>query len=278
MRLSIITINLNNKVGLLRTCKSVAGQTCRNFDWIIIDGGSSDGSQEVISEYKKYLSYAVSEHDKGIYNAMNKGIDKATGNYCLFLNSGDWFYNSQVVADLYRAIQGINTTFIFGRMCCVASDGYSTFYKLPQHISGFYLFKGVLPHQSTLTRTDVLKRFHYKEGYRIVSDWLFAVEQILKYGASASHVDVVVSNYMLDGISSTDYAQTAAERERGFIEIMGLTVFEDYRRLCFGDTYLEKLLRKSEKFPLLFKIMQVWNLPIAALYKLRSLMFQHLKK
>ncbi len=89
MLLSIITINYNDKFGLERTIKSVQEQTFTNFEHIIIDGGSTDGSKEVIEANKNSFSYWVSEPDKGIYNAMNKGIKEAKGEYLFFLNSGD---------------------------------------------------------------------------------------------------------------------------------------------------------------------------------------------
>ena len=87
--LSIITINYNNKAGLDKTILSVIDQTDKSFEFLVIDGGSDDGSKELIKKYSKEIAYSVSEKDHGIYNAQNKGVLKATGDYCLFLNSGD---------------------------------------------------------------------------------------------------------------------------------------------------------------------------------------------
>ena len=89
MKLSVITINFNNRDGLRKTIESVVNQTYNDFEYIIIDGGSTDGSVDVIKEYADRIDYWVSEPDKGIYNAMNKGIDVAKGEYCIFMNSGD---------------------------------------------------------------------------------------------------------------------------------------------------------------------------------------------
>ena len=86
MKLSVITINFNNRDGLRKTIESVVNQTYKDFEYIVIDGGSTDGSVDVIKEYTDRIDYWVSEPDKGIYNAMNKGIDVAQGEYCLFLN------------------------------------------------------------------------------------------------------------------------------------------------------------------------------------------------
>ena len=98
---SIITVNLNNVEGLKKTLQSVLEQTYKNIDWIIIDGGSSDGSCELIEHYSDSFSYWVSESDKGIYNAMNKGIRVAKGKYVQFLNSGDCFLDKNVLDDVF---------------------------------------------------------------------------------------------------------------------------------------------------------------------------------
>ena len=92
MKFSIITINYNNKDGLEMTINSVLGQSFQDFEYIIIDGGSTDGSIDVIKKYKSRIDYWVSEPDKGVYNAMNKGIGKATGEYINFMNSGDAYH------------------------------------------------------------------------------------------------------------------------------------------------------------------------------------------
>ena len=104
MKYSIITVNYNNKNGLEMTIKSVLGQTCKDFEYIIIDGGSTDGSVEVIKKYASRIDYWVSEPDKGVYNAMNKGIRKATGDYLNFMNSGDAYHSTsalEIIAGLH---------------------------------------------------------------------------------------------------------------------------------------------------------------------------------
>jgi len=103
MKLSIITVNLNNKSGLQKTIDSVISQTYKDFEWIIIDGGSTDGSKELIEQYSQYITYWISEPDKGIYNAMNKGIVQAKGEYLQFLNSGDALYDKYVLDKILKA-------------------------------------------------------------------------------------------------------------------------------------------------------------------------------
>ena len=102
MTLSIITINYNNAAGLEKTIKSVISQTCKRYEFIIIDGGSKDGSKDIIEKYQDQITYWVSEPDNGIYNAMNKGVKVAKGEYCIFMNSGDIFVDNDVIRDVFN--------------------------------------------------------------------------------------------------------------------------------------------------------------------------------
>lgn len=101
MKLSIITINLNNLEGLKKTFESVFNQTFTDYEWIVIDGGSTDGSREFIEAHQDSFSYWSSEPDRGIYNAMNKGILQANGEYLSFLNSGDYYADSETLANVF---------------------------------------------------------------------------------------------------------------------------------------------------------------------------------
>ena len=96
-KISIISINYNNKEGLRKTVESVVNQTYKNFEYIVIDGGSTDDSTDILDEYHEKINYIVSEPDSGIYNAMNKGIKVAKGDYLLFLNSGDCLIDQFVI-------------------------------------------------------------------------------------------------------------------------------------------------------------------------------------
>ena len=100
MKISVITVNRNNREGLRKTLESVAAQTVRPFECIVIDGASTDGGAALLTEFAPVISWSVSEPDKGIYNAMNKGISHATGDWCLFMNSGDCFASDTVLASL----------------------------------------------------------------------------------------------------------------------------------------------------------------------------------
>ena len=130
MKYSIITINYNNKDGLEKTILSVINQTCQDFEYIIIDGGSTDGSVDVIKKYADRIDYWVSEPDKGIYNAMNKGIIKAKGEYLNFMNSGDCFYDNEVLSNVYQ--NGMCSEMIVGKDYHFDEKTEKDFSSIPQ--------------------------------------------------------------------------------------------------------------------------------------------------
>ena len=117
MKISIITVNYNDKDGLEKTIKSVLNQENTVFEYLVIDGNSADGSKDVIEKYKDKIDYWVSEPDSGIYNAMNKGILAATGDYLLFLNSGDWLYENDSIANVDKLILESKDIY-FGNAIC----------------------------------------------------------------------------------------------------------------------------------------------------------------
>ena len=156
MKYSIITINYNNRDGLRRTIESVVNQTFRDFEYIIIDGGSTDGSVEVIKKYADRIDYWVSEPDKGIYNAMNKGILQAHGEYLNFMNSGDCFYDEEC---LYKvSTSNLKADIIVGRdYHCNPQTGGEFRTIFPRRLSMFTFCKSYLPHQSTFFSKDLCK-------------------------------------------------------------------------------------------------------------------------
>ena len=168
MKFSIITINYNNCEGLRRTIESVVNQTCRDFEYIIIDGGSTDGSVDVIKQYANQIDYWVSEQDKGIYNAMNKGVVVSKGEYCLFMNSGDCLYNDSVICDVLS--QGLDADVVAGSVVYI--DGEIN--ESPKNITfDTFYFGGWVNHEASFIKKEIMIRFPYDENYRIVSDWKF---------------------------------------------------------------------------------------------------------
>ncbi|MCF0185226.1 MAG: glycosyltransferase [Bacteroidaceae bacterium] len=165
MKFSIITINLNNAKGLEKTILSVIGQTFQDYEYIIIDGGSTDGSLDIIQKYEAKITKWVSEPDKGIYNAMNKGTSMAQGDYLCYMNSGDCMYDSKT---LHLVAQNANTDLVLG---WVEVDG--KILKLNHEITALYLFKHYLCHQAAYIKNDLANSLPYNENLKISSDMQF---------------------------------------------------------------------------------------------------------
>lgn len=199
-KISIITINYNNLDGLKRTVESVVNQTWKEFEYIVIDGGSTDGSTEYIKTQSANIDYWVSEPDTGIYNAMNKGIAKATGEYLLFLNSGDHFYSNNVLLENHTKISDYDLIY-FNLNVVVGETSYIKTYT--DSLSFSYFVKDTLPHQATFIRANLFNRVGmYDESLKIISDWKFFMECIFKFNATFIKIDTVLSTFYFDGISS----------------------------------------------------------------------------
>lgn len=208
--LSIVTINYNNKAGLQKTIQSVVDQTYKQFEYIIIDGGSNDGSDGIINQYKKSIHYSVSEKDGGIYNAMNKGILAAHGKYILFLNSGDVFYAGNSLAN---CIPGLlrNHDIVYGNTF-FDKNGKRSFVNYPDKLSFSFFLTDSLCHQSTFIKRALFENSLYNETAKIVSDWEFFLIKICKENKTSYHLNETVSVFDVSGASSEQLAYNESER------------------------------------------------------------------
>jgi glycosyltransferase involved in cell wall biosynthesis len=199
-KISIITINYNNLEGLQKTIESVSSQTWQAFEHIIIDGGSSDGSVAYIESKSDQFAYWVSELDKGVYHAMNKGIAKATGEYLLFLNSGDHFFSARVLEQNHQEIK--NSVIIYFNLQVV--EGHKVFIKeYPEVLSFSYFVKDTLPHPATFIAKEAFEKTNlYCEDFKIISDWKFFLDSICKYNLAYKKINTTLSTFYIGGMSS----------------------------------------------------------------------------
>ena len=227
MKLSIITINYNNKDGLQKTIDSVISQIYKDFEWIIIDGGSTDGSKELIEQYADYITYWVSEPDKGIYNAMNKGIKIAEGEYLLFLNSGDWLVSAHTlnrVFDRFCRADIIYGNLLYDKKKVERASGFHNDY-----IACIDLIKGTLFHPSTFIKRELFEKYgYYDETLKIVADWKFFLYVIAIKGCSVKYINEDISCFDVNGISSTQIVLRKKEREKVLLELFPESVVRDY--------------------------------------------------
>ena len=213
MKLSIITVNLNNEEGLKRTIESVINQKFTDYEYLIIDGGSADASIDLVRNYLSYISHFVSEPDSGVYEAMNKGISLATGDYLLFLNSGDYLADSEALAQLLDCDTAADL--IYGDMEQLYRDGSRTIAVMPEKISAEFLLDKTLCHPATLIKRSLFSIYGlYDTRYRIVADWAFFLKVILLGKVSYVHRNVVLSVFNMDGMSSSLSNQHFITKER----------------------------------------------------------------
>ena len=245
MLISIITINYNNSLGLKKTIESVINQTSHDFEYIVIDGGSNDGTQEIIQEYNDKISYWISEKDTGIYQAMNKGWRQATGEYCLFLNSGDYLYDENVIQSSYNLIANNRADIIYGDLFAF-DETQNWISKFTEPISLYYFSNNFIPHPSTFTKRSLLIKLNgFYEHYSILSDWIFFVEAFLSK-ATFFRIDLTISSFYMKGLSS---GSNVGHLEREVVfnnELKFLSNdFDNFKRLNHFDTsILTRIARK----------------------------------
>lgn len=225
IQLSIITVCYNNQEGLRKTADSIMSQTFRAFEWIVIDGGSSDGTKEYLETLSPQPDQWVSERDGGVYFGMNKGLAMAHGEYVMFLNSGDYFHSPESLQTFLST--PLLADVEYGDLMFV-SERDSHLCPFDREVDLCFLAKYSLPHPSSMIRTSVLRELEgYDTNLRIVSDWKAWIEMYLK-GCSFAHRPVCLSDFVDGGISSTNPEKCLAEREEAFRELFTAEVMDDY--------------------------------------------------
>ena len=211
-KISIITINLNNREGLKKTIQSVLEQDYTDLEYLVIDGDSSDGSQGIVESKGDKIDFFLSEKDNGVYEAMNKGIIKASGEYLLFLNSGDRFAGPNSLSQLIKS--ATNQELIFGNI--LVEDGARTFVKkYPPVLSFRYFYYDSLPHPACLISRKLFQQVGlYDTHLKIASDWKFFMLAVIKNGCTYLHVDQVISIFDTNGMSSSPGNFDTLELER----------------------------------------------------------------
>ena len=211
IQLSIITVNLNNKSGLEKTIQSVSQQNYKDYEHIIIDAGSTDGSLKIIEDKKNLFSYWVSEPDRGIYHGMNKGINKASGKYILFLNSGDYLLSKDALSIDFKTI---TQDIVYGYLTHNNNNVLNTSAYKDNIDLGFF-FVSTLPHGSTFIKRELFLNYGlYKTDYIIVSDWIFFLERIVIDSCSTFNLNKAVSVFTVGGISTRPENKELVKQER----------------------------------------------------------------
>lgn len=250
MKYSIITINKNNAQGLKQTIESVVFLKSFDYEYIVIDGASTDGSVNIIKQYETKIDYWVSEPDTGIYNAMNKGIEKAKGDYCLFLNSGDWL-EQQNIKELQELQENNDYDIIYGNVNIISGNKDVILLKPfgRDFLTLYDFFENTICHQSTLIKKRLFDIYgKYDENYDIVSDWIFFIKVIVLNSVTVKYVDIIISNVDGNGIGGSERA--IIERNKALESIISKHILHDYNSIISKQTEFENqlnLLGKYEK-------------------------------
>lgn len=260
MKLSIVTINYNNAEGLERTLNSVLTQSYKEIEHIIVDGGSTDNSVDIIKEYvqkaesgKRKVEW-VSEKDNGIYNAMNKGIKRASGEYIQILNSGDILaapdVTERMCAELARLEIGDSrlengVEILYGNMIKQWPDGRRLNDKGGSgQLSMLKFYFGTLNHCSAFIRRDLFDKFGlYDENLKIVSDWKWYLQAIPLGGVTPVYVDIDVTIFDMTGVSESNTAFWKEERRPVLEEFVPPMILADYDKYGNDMRMMDRLRR-----------------------------------
>lgn len=233
-KVSIITVVFNDVQGIEKTILSILGQKNKEWEYIVIDGNSTDGTVDIIKKYTDKIHYWISEPDKGIYEAMNKGIRKASGKYVMFLNSGDDFADNNTVSEILSSAD--NYDIVYNDLNIIAKDK-SFIKKYPSKLTFKYFTHDAISHPATLIKRELFNKIgFYDESLKIVADWKWFLIALCKYNVKYKHTGIVAANFNFDGISSVDENKAILISERGKVMETEFSLFlNDYKRLQTFD-------------------------------------------
>ncbi|WP_165040548.1 glycosyltransferase family 2 protein [Dysgonomonas sp. ZJ709] len=245
--ISVVTVVYNGKNFIEKTLQSVLSQDYPYIEYIVIDGGSTDGTVDIIKKYSDQITYWISEPDKGIYDAMNKAIDRATGKWINFMNAGDYFYSDNAIKDIFSTDTDIDKyAIIYGdaefrlkniAYIVPAGDECNTNEYMP------------FSHQAAFIKSDIAKATKFDTSYRIVADTALSLK-LLREGYQFKHIPVVVCSYdALEGLSVQNSIRRSKELVDMQVKLNGAnpnsSYFKRYIRNAYIKQYFKKLLPTS---------------------------------
>ena len=240
--LSIITI-CKNEPYIEETCASIVNQSNQDFEWIVVDGASTDGTLEKLSKYKERIDTFISEPDAGVYFAMNKGIRQARGKYLLFMNGGDLFYNNNVIAFVIPFLTKTKKDVFYGDSYRLFENKNDCFIKTyPDKITKNFFLTNTLAHQSSFIKKELFEKFGgYREDFKIVSDkekWLKFIDNKVEF----FHISQPLSCFRMNGVSRQQSDILLQEKKK---------LLEEYfpKDVLYGTNipYLQKIFGKPQR-------------------------------
>lgn len=217
-KLSIVTINYNNSTGLKKTVESVVNQYCSELEFIVIDGGSQDGSKDIIELHQSKINYWVSEKDKGIYHAMNKGIRASSGEYILFLNSGDVLLDD--TETLNKVVLNLNQKALYYAPIFLSQNGViKNRADYPENIDEKFVFTNTICQQAVIYHASLFCNNLFDEKLKYISDWKMHFS-LFKRKIEFIHLNIPFAIYDLDGLTSKGETKYTSHKERLKIQFL----------------------------------------------------------
>lgn len=225
-KFSIVTVTYNAEKFIEETIMSVITQTYHNIEYIIIDGASKDKTMDIVNKYRNKINVIVSEPDNGIYNAMNKGIDLATGDYLCFLNAGDTFHENDTIFEMVRTIHNFHETLpdiLYGETEIVDSNGHFISmrrHRTPEHLNWKSFKKGMMVcHQAFFVSDRIIEK--YDEKYRLSSDFDWCI-RMMKKTSNIHNTKITIIDYRNEGITTNNLKASLKERFRIMCKYYGI--------------------------------------------------------
>jgi len=266
-KLSIITI-CYNEPNLEKTCESIVNQTWQDFEWIVVDAVSDEETQKVWDKYKHRIDKFISEHDRGRYNAMNKGIQLATGEYLNFLNAGDWYFYDNVLKDVFYN-NHYEGDILYGNECFLNSQNIflSTISYMPDNLSKEFFFCSTIRHQASFIRKSLFDKYgFYNEENQVASDyekWFVFMNK----GAIFEALPYTITYFNTEGISSDKETRDINGRERNKIIDANFTeseikILEEKYQMNKKNSFLERIFSIKNDRTRLYKIVMFFGIKL----------------
>lgn len=219
MKVSVITACYNAQDTIEDTIRSVANQTYPDIEYIIIDGASKDKTLEIANKYKDKVSVLISEPDSGVYNAMNKGINAASGDLIFFLNADDIFINETVIENFVKFAENNKQGLILGNIILLDKYNGTVFHEKQPLIDNIQLLKSTVFHPATFFKKEVFEKYGlYNEENKIASDYEWYLNYFVKNKGDYAYLDKPVTIFSMSGISSNEEHSKLHQAERKQIQ------------------------------------------------------------
>lgn len=249
-KISVITVCYNAENEIEKTLLSVIKQTFNNFEYIVVDGKSSDRTMNYINKYSSYITKIISEPDSGIYNAMNKAVHLSSGEYCIFMNAGDTFAGPDVLKQVSNYLNG-DFDILIGNEISTKNGKIVDYSRPPLRITPVHLYRSSLSHQSSFIKRSLLLKYPYDENLKLVSDWKFWIETLLIKNYKYSTIDIDVCFFNQDGSTYNFIELGKSERMKTLEECMPESMLIDCKKEIEKNNikwFLFRIRRKLKRY------------------------------